>query len=53
MNTSFPEEENINITDNYYTPIKQLSEDFLKYITNYKTATSDYIKKNISISGKI
>ena len=45
MNTSFPEEENINITDNYYTPIKQLSEDFLKYITNYKTATSDYIKK--------
>ena len=48
MNSIFPEEENINITDNYYIFLKQLSEDYLKYITNYKLATSDYLKKIIS-----
>ena len=39
------EEENINISDNYYYLIKQLSEDYLKYITSYKTASIDYLKK--------
>ena len=45
MNTLYPEEENINISENYYTFIKQISEDFSKYISNYKTATIEYIKK--------
>ena len=45
MNSLYPGEENINITDNYYTSIKQLTEDFLKYITNYKLSTGEYLKK--------
>ena len=45
MNSLYPGEENINITDNYYTFIKQLTEDFLKYITNYKLSTGEYLKK--------
>ena len=45
MNSLFPEEENINISDNYYILVKQLSEDYIKYISNYKTATGDYLKK--------
>ena len=45
MNSMFPEEENITISDNYYILVKQLSEDYLKYITNYKIATGDYLKK--------
>ena len=45
MNSFFPEEENINISENYYILVKQLSEDYLKYITNYKIATGDYLKK--------
>ena len=45
MNTFYPEEENLNITDNYYNFLKQLSEDYIKYITNYKVATSEYLKK--------
>ena len=39
------EEENINITDKYYNFLKQLSEDYLKYLINYKTATGEYLKK--------
>ena len=42
---SFQEEKNINICENYYNFIKQLSEDYLKYITNYKIASMDYLKK--------
>ena len=42
---SFQEEKNINICENYYNFIKQLSEDYLKYITNYKIASIDYLKK--------
>ena len=42
---SFQEEKNINICENYYNFIKQLSEDYLKYITNYKIASTDYLKK--------
>ena len=45
MNSLYPGEENINITDNYYNFIKQISEDYLKYIINYKIATSEYLKK--------
>ena len=42
---SFQEEKNINICEKYYNFIKQLSEDYLKYITNYKIASTDYLKK--------
>ena len=45
MINSYPEEENLNITDNYYSFLKQKSEDYLKYITNYKIATNEYLKK--------
>ena len=45
MNSVYPGEENINISDNYYNFIKQLAEDFLKYITNYKLFTGEYLKK--------
>ena len=52
MNFSFQEEENINISENYFNFIKQLSEDYLKYITNYKVATEEYLKKLASIQEK-
>ena len=45
MNKINQEQENINISDNYYNLIKQLSEDYIKYITSYKFATIDYLKK--------
>ena len=37
--------ENMNISINYYNFIKEIFEDYIKYITNYKIATSEYIKK--------
>ena len=49
MNSIYPGEENIIITDNYYIFLKQISEEYLKYITNYKIATGEYLKK-ISIN---
>ena len=45
MNTVFPGEENINISDNYFIFLKQISEEYLKYISNYKLATGEYLKK--------
>ena len=45
MNLTFQEEENLNITENYFNFIKQVSEDYLKYISNYKIITGDYLKK--------
>ena len=45
MISNIPQEENLIITDNYYYFIKQLSEDYLKYIINYKIATNEYLKK--------
>ena len=45
MNFPLPEEENFKITDNYYLAIKQISEDFIKYISNFKLYSSEYIKK--------
>ena len=45
MINSYPEEENLNITDNYYNFLKQISEDYLKYITYYKIAANEYLKK--------
>ena len=45
MISNIPQEENLIITDNYYNFIKQISEDYLKYIINYKIATNEYLKK--------
>ena len=45
MISNIPQEENLIITDNYYYFIKQLTEDYLKYIINYKIATNEYLKK--------
>ena len=45
MNSLFPGEYNLNISDNYFTFLKQISEDYIKYVTSYKTATNDYLKK--------
>ena len=45
MINSYPEEENLNITENYYNFLKQILEDYLKYITYYKIATNEYLKK--------
>ena len=42
---SYEEEENLNITDKYFTFVKQLCEDYVKYIINYKIATGEYLKK--------
>jgi hypothetical protein len=47
MNSLYPGEYNINISESYFTFLKQISEDYIKYITNYKMATSDYLKKII------
>ena len=45
MNFLLPEEDNFKITDNYYSIIKQISEDLIKYITNFKSYSNDYLKK--------
>ena len=44
-NYIYPEEENLNILDNYYSFVKQLCEDYIKYITNYKMASVEFLKK--------
>ncbi len=44
-NSIYPEEENLNILDNYYSFVKQLCEDYIKYITNYKIASCEFLKK--------
>ena len=44
---SFPltDEENFKVTNDYYLIIKQVSEDFIKYISNFKIYSNEYIKK--------
>ena len=37
--------KNLIITDKYFTFVKQLCEDYVKYIINYKIATGEYLKK--------
>ena len=46
------EDENLNISDNYYTFLKFLYKKYIKYITHYKEATSEYIKKLSLINEK-
>ena len=44
--------ENMNISINYYNFIKEVFEDYIKYITNYKNATNEYLKKLIQFHEK-
>ena len=37
--------ENMNISINYFNFIKEVFDDYIKYITNYKLITSEYLKK--------
>ena len=52
MSIPLPEEENFKMTNNYYLLIKQISEDFSKYIINFKMISHDYLKKLISNNEK-
>ena len=45
MNIVLPEEKNFKITNNYYQAIKQISEEYKIYISNFKLLSIDYIKK--------
>ena len=44
--------ENINISVNYYYFIKEVFDDYIQYITNYKTITGEYLKKLSSLQEK-
>ena len=37
--------ENMNISINYFNFIKEVFDDYIKYITNYKLITNEYLKK--------
>ena len=37
--------ENINIATNYFNFIKEIFDDYIKYISNYRLVTLEYIKK--------
>ena len=52
MSISLPEEKNFKLTNNYYLVIKQISEDFIKYITNFKIISQDYLKKIVQNNEK-
>ena len=45
MNFICSEIENIYISIKYYSYIKELFEDYIKYISNYRLITIEYIKK--------
>lgn len=44
--------ENMTISINYYNFIKDIFEDYIKYITNYRIITNDYIKKICQLQEK-
>ena len=44
--------ENINISINYYNFIKEVFDDYIQFITNYKTITNEYLKKLSSLQEK-
>ena len=44
--------ENINISINYYNFIKEVFEDYIKYITKYKNITNEYLKNIIQFHEK-
>ena len=37
--------KNINIALTYYSFIKEIFDDYIKYITNYRLITIEYIKR--------
>ena len=43
--SEFPEFENMNISKEYFSFIKDIYNDYTKYIKQYKSVTSDYMKK--------
>ena len=45
MNYLCSELENINISINYFNFIKEIFDDYIKYINNYRIITCEYIKK--------
>ena len=45
MNYLCSELENINISINYFNFIKEVFDDYIKYINNYRIITCEYIKK--------
>ena len=44
--------ENMDITINYYNFIKDIFDDYIKYISNYKIITSEYTKKIAQLQEK-
>ena len=44
--------ENINISINYYNFIKEVFDDYIQFITNYKTITNEYLKKLSALQEK-
>ena len=45
MNFLCSEIQNITISTNYFNFIKEIFDDYIKYISNYRIITSEYIKK--------
>ena len=52
MNFICSEDENVTISENYYSLVKYLYENYIKLISNYKIATNEYIKKITIINEK-
>ena len=45
MSSTCSEVENMIVSSNYFEFLKQMFEDFIKYIKGYKNATNEYTKK--------
>ena len=45
MNIVCSELDNLNISLDYFNSIKQVSDDLIKYLKNYKQLNLDYMKK--------
>ena len=52
MKNGCSEYNNMKITKDYFKFITQIYEDFIKYISKYKTITNDYIKNLIQFHDK-
>ena len=50
MSIKCTEVDNYSISLDFYNSIRQVADDTLKYIKNFKSATFDYYKKLISIN---
>ena len=50
MNINCSEVDNFNISLSFYNSIKQIADDTLKYINNFKIITQEYQKKLISLN---